>query len=319
MRFLVCGDWHITDKKPARRLDENYLDTCLGKVEQLLRYAKDNKIKYLLQAGDFFDSHRASDNVLQRTIALLLKYPEVSVYAIYGQHDQRFHSSEIDNTPLKVLSSAKVVTIPFDSNGLFIVIPEDKPVYVYGASWYEEVPKILVPEATNILITHRMIIQDKLWEAQEDFTFSKNMFRQYKFDYFVTGDNHQCFTAKVAPRGGDTRYLMNCGSLLRTTITQAAHTPCAYVLDTVKNSITQHLLPVADFADVMDIAAAEEEKQLDADMQEFIDSLQQHTLDDIPADNFINALHVAAETCSPAVRQEISSILNNVPSERSAA
>ena len=51
--FIVASDLHISESKPAYRLEENWLQVCLGKFSQLLDYAKVNSCPIVI-AGDFF-------------------------------------------------------------------------------------------------------------------------------------------------------------------------------------------------------------------------------------------------------------------------
>ncbi len=320
MKIIACGDWHISNNAPARRLDDDYFDTCLTKVEYIMEYADIHKINTIIQAGDFFDSHRASDNVKQSLLRLLLGYEDIDIYTIMGQHDQRFHSSDVNNTPSKVLDSARAVTL-VGNKGHYLLNPDadlvkTKPIHLYGSSWNETPPVIQNTEAINILVMHRMITQDKLWESQEDFIFSKNLFRQYKFDYFITGDNHQHFTTAVAPRGRDKRYLINCGSLMRTSIIQAKHAPCFYVIDTDANTIEQQIIPVAPFDKVMNLAAAIEDKRVSDELQQFIDALSVVDLSNRETYDFIGQLKELAEQVPEAVQVEINAILTQAEGEK---
>ena len=92
MKLLITGDWHITNKSPKRRTDD-YFETLYKKLEFILDVAKNHKVEAILQPGDFFDSHKASD-FLKQELILLLK--NVDIKTIFGQHDLRFDCSNIN-------------------------------------------------------------------------------------------------------------------------------------------------------------------------------------------------------------------------------
>ena len=67
-----------------------------------------------------------------------------------------YHSSDISTTPLAVIKSA----------GLFNILKPDvhrlnKHEDIYGCSWGQDIPKIVNPDAFNILVIHRMIIKNE--------------------------------------------------------------------------------------------------------------------------------------------------------------
>jgi len=315
MKFIACSDFHITDNRPKSRLDTDYFQTCCDKVDQIYAHAVAHDIGWVLQAGDFFDSHRASDFLKQRMIEILLYYKNkhgITTLVIFGQHDLRFHNSDIKNTPLKVLEKAGAVVI-LKQESAFCIHSNDTVVSVYGASWNEEPVTPFDPNAINVLVTHRMVIKDKLWEQQEDATFVNNLFRQFPHTYILTGDNHQHFMSSVSPKGKDKRFAINCGSLMRSSIIQTAHKPCFYVVDTAANTIECVLLKVAEITSIMSVEQAEEEKRTNDDLSAFIEGIQASELTaEMNAVNFIQNIRKQAEQEEAPVQEAIGDILTAV-------
>lgn len=270
MRFLITGDWHIDEDKIKTRKD-NVLNTCLNKIGQIFQIARNNECQAILQPGDFFEHHRANDFLKQLLISFLKSdLGSVPIYTVFGQHDLRYHNSNVNNTPLKVLQSSGVVSILGEKP---LVYPQDL-VNVYGASWYEDIPKIwdtLI--GTNILVLHKMIVDQKIWEGQEDHTYANLLLAKTKFDLIVSGDNHKHFVARSGKR-----FLINCGSLLRTRIDQEDHRPCVYIYDTEpehgKPFLEQVFLDVDDFKDVIRVDEAKREKEDNEKLKEFIEALK---------------------------------------------
>ncbi len=310
MKFVAMGDLHVTNQKPKLRKDKDYLLSTIQKLDQVYEFANNSDAKIVVQPGDFFDSSKASDYLKQLMIGKLKEYQNkygIVTLTIFGQHDLRFHSSDIKNTPLAVLEAAGVLTI----------LKNDIPttynnVDFYAASWNEE-PIKPSKDKCNVLVTHRMIVKSKIWEGQEDFIYGPNMFRKYpEYTYFVTGDNHQYFTYTVKPVNKPQRYLINCGSIMRSNIGQITHTPCCYLIDTNKNHITEHRLKIKDIDDVLDLDQAVLKKKENEDLEKFIQAMKIQSREQKVTMNFIANLQAAVQSESKELQDEIANILTIV-------
>jgi len=266
MRFLISGDWHIRNTRPSKRLDKDYFVTVRTKLKVLIDSAKQMGCNFILQPGDFFDSHKAND-YLKRYMIKTLSHHKIKVLTVFGQHDLRFHSSDIRNTPLGVLQASGVIHLapnwePLDFDG----------VHVYGASWFDDIPEEMYdPKAFNILICHKMILEEKLWDGQTDGTFGNKMLRTSPYDLIVSGDNHAHFTYKVG-----NRYLVNCGSMLRTRIDQFNHRPAYYIFDTEVKEMQLEYIPIELPEKVFDLSKAETEKEQNEILIAFVERLKKN-------------------------------------------
>ena len=264
MKLLIMGDFHLRFKKPAMRLDENYFQTQRGKVEWILNLAGATNCNFILQPGDFFDGVDVPDFVKQSYIRLF-KEKNIPILTVAGQHDMRYHSRRLETTPISVMEASGVVQILGRKDWL----GKGKPIIFYGASWGEEIPEIKDKEKINILLTHRMVIDnEKLWFGQENYTTAKQLLKDYDFDLIVTGDNHQSFICE-----NNQRYVVNCGSLMRANIDQAKHKPVVYVYDTETRELEKHFIPVEPAKKVLDLSKAELIKTRDSKLEKFVDSL----------------------------------------------
>jgi len=262
MRFAIVGDIHLTDKQPKNRKDL-YSSSQRAKIVYIIDTATQLGCDFILQPGDLFDHHTAPDKLKTAWIEYLKSTP-IKVITVVGQHDLRYHTSPIENTPIGVLNASEVIKVLED----FPMICPGEDVYVYPAGWNQDVPEIQDPDATNILLTHRMIINDKLWESQEEFTRANFLLRTTKFDLIVSGDNHQSFHYQA-----DDRWLINCGSLMRKNIDQGDHKPCFWIYDTETRKAEQHFIPVAPFEEVYDIVTAKEEKDKNETLEALVKKL----------------------------------------------
>ena len=267
MKFLITGDWHIRNTSPKRRLDD-YWVTVRKKIDFIYSLASEEKCDFILQPGDFFDSHKASD-LLKRYMIKKGQWKNVKVITVFGQHDLRYHSSDVRNTPLGVLYAAGSVRIapnwePIDYGD----------VHVWGANWHEDIPKeVRTKNVYNILVMHKMVIKnEKLWDGQETYELANILLRTAPFDLIVSGDNHLSFTLSYG-----NKHLINCGSLLRSSIDQATHIPIVYIYDTnalgKAPSLEEHPIPCEPFEQVFNMEEVKIEKERDKKMEAFVSKL----------------------------------------------
>jgi len=271
VKLLLTGDKHLRWKAPRFRVDD-YFKTQLDKEKQILEIANNNNCEYILQPGDFFDSVDTPFIVIQHYINLYKEF-NIPILCVRGQHDLRYHSSNIENTPLAVLEASGVVEVinnykDFCDRGM------KNPVFIYGCSWNEEVPKMIEGgngskvQGCHILLMHKMIIDEKLWKEQEDFIYVNHLFRKYGFDLFVTGDNHKSFI--VESKG---KFVVNCGSLMRSAINQIDHKPVVYIYDTDNKTIDKGILCVKNSEDIFNINEVEDQRERNKELDNFIEVL----------------------------------------------
>lgn len=275
MKFLIMGDQHI-DNNTIKTRKDNVLAACADKLGQIFQIGKSYNVEAILQPGDFFESHKANDFLKQWTINFLKSgLAKIPVYTIFGQHDLRYHSSNVNNTPLKVLEAAGVVNILGEQP---LIYPHQN-VNIYGASWYEEIPKPYKElPGINILVLHKMIVDTKIWHGQEDHTFGKILLKTTDYDLIVSGDNHKHFImhSGIGSSIGK-KLLINCGSLLRTRIDQEDHKPCVYIYNTDPKKgepvIEQVYLIIDKFENVIRIEEAKKVKAESERLKDFVDAL----------------------------------------------
>lgn len=261
MKVLFCGDQHITNKKPKNRTDD-YFSAVMGKFRQELQIAEDEKCSVVILPGDVFDTYKESHMVAQEVIKVILEY-NLTVLCVAGQHDQQFHNPDLSGTTLGTLIAAEVVTL-LGANPITI-----EGVDFYGASWKEDVPEIKDPNKVNILATHRMIIEEKLWAQQEGHEWAQHILTKHKFNAICSGDNHLQFMVTKK-----NKVLVNMGSMMRSNISQAEHKPavCAYDVDSGNTYWVD--LDVKSFNTIMQFDKAKKEKEKKQQMEEFIASIK---------------------------------------------
>ncbi len=302
MRFLLTSDWHIQKDKPAYRTDENYVDTIFCKIEWIFNLAKEKNIKYVLQAGDLFDTHNPPYNLALRLLELIDEY-DLHLLIVAGQHDQRYHTTQLDNTIMGLLKTYPRITLL-----------EEEPfkigdVNIYGAGWGERIPKPQNKDCFNVLVTHKMIVDDKLWKSQESFTQGNIFIRVTAYDLTLSGDNHKTFEFLK-----DKKSLVNCGSLMRTKSNQVNHVPCVWTFDlsksnSVQGCLDQHFVEIDDIEEIMDLEQSKIDKSKDSELEEYINKLNDsrmvflkftNTLDNVVSESNVNKGVIAfINKCKP--------------------
>ena len=259
--ILLTGDWHLTPKTPENRTD-NFRETCLRKVECLRKIAADYDVKFVIQPGDLFDNHTVPNEFMVEVISAVAFFGEhIPILTVYGQHDLRYRNR--GNTSLDVLDAALNNLIIL--NGLY---EYDDCIAVYGASYGEEIPEIVPGKALNILVLHRMIVDEKIWEEQKEFDWGTAFLRRNKFDIIVSGDNHKSFIIE-----SPTKKLFNCGSLLRSTTKQINHTPYCVVYDLHTGLYKTIHIPIDPSETVFKMEEVIKEKEKNEHIKAFVDGL----------------------------------------------
>ena len=276
MRIAFLGDLHLRDTTPKGRMDQ-YDIVLLSKFKFILDFCDKNKINVLIQPGDFFESVLVSVRTIRRT-AFLLRSHNVKVYVVYGQHDLRYHASTTDNVPLRLFEDFGLVKrlhpdTKTPLSPLKTQTTKEKRVVGWGSSWNEDDPKGMDSKDINIWATHRMVIDnEKLWDGMKDYTLAKHLLKKNPFALIITGDNHKSFVTNYG-----FRYLVNCGSLGRTNIDQAAHIPHFMIYDTGSRKLAKIRVPAKPPKEVLKIEEAKERKKKEAELAELIKGMESAT------------------------------------------
>lgn len=228
MNLLLLGDTHFDNHRPDRRLDADYFATMLGKLIQVVKIYKEHGCKVLLQAGDFFNSFRASDEIKSALIAYL-REEELRICCVYGQHDIAGHSeTTFKNSPLRVLEASGVVKILGDEF-YCVGLKESDPIYFYGASFGQRVPKPVDADAYNVLVVHQMIGDEPLFPGQDIQHPRAFLRKKLEYNLILCGDYHYRFVEESKGR-----FCINAGAMVRKTIADKdlALKPAVVVFDT---------------------------------------------------------------------------------------
>lgn len=274
MKIAVCGDQHWTVSKPANRIDDYYA-TVLRKLDWEVSTAIDMGCNVMVFPGDLFDHYKVPYGLVSKVLKTLVmapSYHDMQFFCIAGQHDQRYHTQDLENTPLGLMVNAIDDLFLLGSKPTTYLSANNERTHFYGAGWGQEIPKP-VDDTFNVLVTHRMVIGDtKLWEGQEDYTEAKGLLRDYpEYDLFITGDNH----ARVIQRDQHGRAVINMGSMMRSTTAQMEHVPAMAIFDTETKDLQILEIPCEPAHKVFAVEKVAVEKERNEKLDLFVNSLQQ--------------------------------------------
>ncbi len=299
MKFITCADLHINSKVPVNRKGD-YFSQIMNKFEFILKTTIKTDSKILVIAGDFFDSPTVSYKVVRKVLQIIKKY-KITILAVPGQHDLRYHAAGLDNTPLGILETAKVVQILKPDS-----ITEINGISFMGCGW-NETPSV----EADVVVMHLMVTKkDPLWPGQTNYSTAHSILRKYSWaKCIVTGDNHAPHVLKTKSK----KLQINCGSMIRSTKTQIDFQPRIQKIDTNDWSVKLIKIPIIDAEHCFDfdkIAIAEikdeSRKLAEEKISAFIDTLPKNE-EEQP--NFKTTLNNIVAHANP--KQTVMDIINN--------
>ena len=265
MKLCLLSDAHIRFLSPENRTDKDFFATVLDKFDQVLKIASENKCKYILQAGDFFDSFDTSKYVISEVLRRIKKY-NIPILSVYGQHDLSWRAfNHVNRTATYVLESAGVLQI-VGLDGKSVDIGEN--VIVHGRS-FEQADQLTEPFRGdfNILLTHASVGDKPLFPGHELPSPREFIKSNPGFNLIVIGDYHYAFQDKFA--GCE---IYNTGVLIRKSINEKEQKPNVIIYDTGSKTAETVQLKFEPWQKIFNIE--EEVKQENNVLQQFLDAIK---------------------------------------------
>jgi len=268
--ILVClPDLHIRATAPKSRTD-NYKEAIKRKLSFIFKHMNNHDDVVYLQPGDLTDDPDLSNATI---IDIIQLFRTEDIHTCFGNHDLKYRRK--GNTTLDVLIESKLVHYePY--------FELQKGIHLYSCNYNEEIPKITT-KGFNILLIHKMIVDEIIWDQQTGHEFSKNFLKTNKFDLIVSGDNHKTFIEH-----NKDRVLVNCGSLMRSTTKQLNHKPCFVIYDTDTKKHTVVNIPINDPIDVFNLEEIDNGNEINESIESFVNGLTE--CEEVGL-NFLDNLH----------------------------
>lgn len=270
MKLLLTGDWHLRSTTPAKRRDD-FRATQRRKVERVLEIGREHQAP-ILQTGDIFDSEHPGLSTVNEYLELLKTYPH-GFYSVPGNHDiYGADLGTLHRTAFQTLVAGGAVRV-LDHKPQYLDLAGDK-LAVGHTYMHAERPTVPVQTAARlkILVTHEMVLVDKLWREQEDFTYAGDYMKQHKgWDLVVCGHYHYQFSARV----GD-RVIVNPGALVRIKRSKGdmAMDPSVVLFDTETRALQWISLGAAPAAEVFEPEPDGTLPVANPDLDSFVKALQ---------------------------------------------
>ncbi len=261
MKLLLVGDLHARADKPEKRLDDDFMETVLDKLEQILEIAEKHSCLYVLQAGDWHNSFSPDKLLIAKEMSILKREYPIRIVTIHGQHDMKYHSQvSTKNSALRILEASGSHFWVLDGSKSENLINKD--VLLHAAP-YGKVPTTKpVTGCFNILMSHVMVMDKPLYINQEFISPSEYMTEYPGYDLYFVGDIHKPFVSK---RRGS--IMINAGSVLRLSIDQKDYKPKVVVFDTETKEYEDIYLKIEE--NVFDLTVKKHEKD-----NKFVDMIQ---------------------------------------------
>jgi DNA repair exonuclease SbcCD nuclease subunit len=211
VKLGFIGDVHLSEKRPRSRIDD-WRGTQSRKLQSIRKKCIEEKINYLIVAGDLFDVVKNSNAFEAFVISELLKFkPGIEIWVVPGNHDLPGNNLKfIEDSPLQVLKEAEVINILVDG----VMMPGlsfDVSIYpwVYGEP-KPEIESVIADESINIVVAHVPVYFDAPPPWHKSALSSKMIRNMYpQVDLIVSSDVHKDFVIDQIPR------LINTGPIMR--------------------------------------------------------------------------------------------------------
>jgi DNA repair exonuclease SbcCD nuclease subunit len=219
-KIIAISDIHTMTQNPLCRKDDLPI-VQYEKLHFVFSYASRHNCSIFV-AGDLFDNPR-SWYVLAAFLDFLNNYPEVKVFAVFGQHDTYMYSEETKGATMlgALVLSGRVVQLGPEKRAV-------NGIHCYGASFGQEAPKPIDPTAKNLLLIHATIGTNDLYPGQslENAETFLRMHRDY--DLIICGDVHRKFCYRKGARS-----IVNSGPMIRKTAEEYSfiHKPGFWVVN----------------------------------------------------------------------------------------
>jgi exonuclease SbcD len=278
LNFIIRTDVHISEEGPRSRKDD-YLETVLGKLDQIADYARQHKADAVLDNGDFFhlkSPGRNSHRLIQKVAEVQKRYP-CPTYVNPGNHDLPYGNIQhLDSQPLGVMFATGVFHEMKD------IIFEDAlglKVRVIGLPYKPEFHPsdfdiVRGDEDYLIVAAHTYASMEGGEQFGREIALSYKDLSLTSPDVFIFGHWHEDQGIECV-RG---KHFFNLGSLTRGSLSHDNITkqPRVGLLSISYDGISCEALPiqVAPSSEVFDLQAHSAMKKEEVKMQNYLDSMK---------------------------------------------
>jgi DNA repair exonuclease SbcCD nuclease subunit len=256
-KLIISADWHLRDKAPRCRMDENWESFQRNLVSEIVTIANNKKCPLVI-VGDLFDSPNCPARIISMAIEELSKI-KYTVHFLAGNHDLPYHSIE---------------NLQNSSIGIFSSLSKEHNKIVHGmddfGQWIDFNDKVKGDDY-KLLFIHRLVFQNtKSLPPNVQASTAQDLLDEfYQADWIFTGDNHTSFVYKKGQR-----QLINPGSIYRGSSDQKDYKPSVYFVDTDNEKIEQIFL--SDTQEIVDDSYIIEQDEKEERISAFVEKLKKN-------------------------------------------
>ena len=275
MRFLYLQDFHLTGKTPCNRMD-NFYQSLLLKLDEVLLLAKKNKVDFIIDGGDFFNSELVANTIVDDALDKIEK-TKINWYMLFGNHPMVGHSIENSKaTSLQhMFNRSKYVE---HLTTLTLTASKQKGIidYLQGFEYKHNIEQDIKekglyckePNASfKIAVVHALITQKPLMDKIMHIPI-----KDVKTDFNVVFVAHNHLSWGILEQNGVK--FVNIGCLGRTGVDEVDIIPTIVLIDSETHQIDLIPLKSAKKGDeVFDLEKVAINKQFEGEIDNFIKSL----------------------------------------------
>lgn len=221
--FLFVGDPHLWSKKPGKRLDSNFTEVILDKIDQSIKIAKKENL-YLIFLGDLFDKDDECDIGMLTKLTRILKQHNEAYATVEGNHERK-QVSISDEVALALMSEAGTIHVMKQNGWWGSIQIGDKYVLIGSTPNSSKIPReVTLPKAFEdkdvftIWLTHHNLAFGDTYPGVEEIHEIKGV------DILINGHIHQ--TKKPVIKGMMKAF--NPGNITRVSKDCADHIPAVW-------------------------------------------------------------------------------------------
>ena len=110
MKILFFTDTHVRKTAPKNRLD-NYYESIMIKLNEVIEYANDNDVDYIIHGGDLFERPDVSVATVSEVAQIFMK-SAVPIYVLSGNHDiYGYNQDTLNRTMLGLLINLNILKL----------------------------------------------------------------------------------------------------------------------------------------------------------------------------------------------------------------
>jgi len=266
MKLLYLQDFHLLFKAPINRKD-NYYQSMLLKLDEILSIAKKNKVSYILDGGDFFESPLVSNTIVDEILDKIER-SKIEWEMLFGNHCMNSHHIEHSNATslAHMIRRSKLIG--------YLDTIEDDSFFLKGYEYEHDVESKIKEEGlfhdkkdkTTIAIVHALITEKPLPYSAMHICY-KDIKTNY--NYILVAHNHHPFEFKLK----DTT-ILDIGCIGRRKIDEQNIEPSVLLIDTsTKKFEIIKLKGAKEGKMVFDLERIKKAKSFESNIDNFISSL----------------------------------------------